>query len=63
MLRVMRNHARAAYGEDSGYEDLSIAPVPLDHAALKDEALGVMPAPPGTARSSSASCMAIATRR
>ena len=40
MLRVMRNHARAAYGEDSGYEDLSIAPVPLDHAALKDEALG-----------------------
>ncbi|MGH6837217.1 MAG: vitamin B12-dependent ribonucleotide reductase [Methylocella sp.] len=34
MLRVMRNHARAANGEASGYEALSIAPVPLDHAAL-----------------------------
>jgi ribonucleoside-diphosphate reductase alpha chain len=40
MLRVMRNHARAANGEASGYEALSIAPVPLDHAALKDKALG-----------------------
>ena len=40
MLRVMRNHARAARGEASGYEALSIAPVPLDHAALKDTALG-----------------------
>ncbi|MGQ0443900.1 MAG: vitamin B12-dependent ribonucleotide reductase, partial [Beijerinckiaceae bacterium] len=34
MLRVMRNHARAAHGDVSGYEALSIAPVPLDHAAL-----------------------------
>jgi ribonucleoside-diphosphate reductase alpha chain len=34
MLRVMRNHARAANGEASGFEALSIAPVPLDHAAL-----------------------------
>ena len=33
MLRVMRNHRRAAYGEPQGYEQLSIAPVPLDHAA------------------------------
>ncbi|HUI22135.1 MAG TPA: vitamin B12-dependent ribonucleotide reductase [Methylocella sp.] len=40
MLRVMRNHARAANGEASGYEALSITPVPLDHAALKDKALG-----------------------
>jgi ribonucleoside-diphosphate reductase alpha chain len=40
MLRVMRNHAKAANGEASGYESLSIAPVPLDHAALKDKALG-----------------------
>jgi ribonucleoside-diphosphate reductase alpha chain len=30
MLRVMRNHRRAAYGLTSGYEALSIAPVPLD---------------------------------
>jgi ribonucleoside-diphosphate reductase alpha chain len=34
MLRVMRNHKRAANGESFGYEGLSIAPVPLDHAAL-----------------------------
>ena len=34
MLRVMRNHARAANGEAFGFEALSIAPVPLDHAAL-----------------------------
>ncbi|MGH6851030.1 MAG: adenosylcobalamin-dependent ribonucleoside-diphosphate reductase, partial [Methylocella sp.] len=34
MLRVMRNHARAANGEVSGYEALAITPVPLDHAAL-----------------------------
>lgn len=30
MLRVMRNHRRAAYGEKTGYEDLEIAPVPLE---------------------------------
>ena len=30
MLRVMRNHRRAAYGETEGYEKLSVAPVPLD---------------------------------
>lgn len=34
MLRVMRNHTRAAYGETDGYEQVSIAPVPLDHASL-----------------------------
>src|SRR3984893_5590483 len=39
MLRVMRNHARAANGESSGYESLSIEPVPIDHAALSDQAL------------------------
>ncbi|HYB06280.1 MAG TPA: vitamin B12-dependent ribonucleotide reductase, partial [Methyloceanibacter sp.] len=31
MLRVMRNHARAARGETGGYEDLKTAPMPLDH--------------------------------
>lgn len=30
MLRVMRNHHRAAYGEKEGYEGLEIAPVPLE---------------------------------
>ena len=35
MLRVMRNHRRAAYGEASGYEGLAVNPVPLDHASCK----------------------------
>ena len=29
MLRVIRNHRRAAYGETTGYEDLAISPVAL----------------------------------
>lgn len=40
MLRVMRNHRRAAYGEKDGYEKLSVNPVPLVHADLKQAALG-----------------------
>ena len=39
MLRVIRNHRRAAYGQKDGYEKLSIAPVPLDHAACPDARL------------------------
>ncbi len=40
MLRVIRNHRRAAHGATSGYEKLSIDPVPLDHGgACKDAAL------------------------
>nr|WP_321459292.1 vitamin B12-dependent ribonucleotide reductase [uncultured Cohaesibacter sp.] len=39
MLRVMRNHRNAAYGNSDGYEDLDIAPVPLDHENCKDKAL------------------------
>ncbi len=31
MLRVIRNHRRAAHGEATGYEGLSVNPVPLDH--------------------------------
>jgi ribonucleoside-diphosphate reductase alpha chain len=34
MLRVVRNHKRAADGEAGGYEQLSIVPTPLDHASL-----------------------------
>src|ERR671918_705020 len=30
MLRVIRNHRRAAYGEKRDYEELSVRPVPLD---------------------------------
>jgi ribonucleoside-diphosphate reductase alpha chain len=39
MLRVMRNHRRAAYGHKGGYEKLSVEPVPLDHAACPDPRL------------------------
>src|SRR5262249_35993600 len=31
MLRVVRNHRRAAYGERAGYEKVATPPVPLDH--------------------------------
>ncbi|MFZ9502649.1 MAG: vitamin B12-dependent ribonucleotide reductase [Beijerinckiaceae bacterium] len=34
MLRVIRNHRRAAQGVTEGYEKLSVLPVPLDHAPL-----------------------------
>jgi ribonucleoside-diphosphate reductase alpha chain len=33
MLRVMRNHRRAACGERTGYEQMTTPPVPLDHKA------------------------------
>ncbi|WP_041794460.1 vitamin B12-dependent ribonucleotide reductase [Pararhodospirillum photometricum] len=39
MLRVMRNHRRAALGEAEGYEGLSILPVPLDSAACPEPSL------------------------
>ncbi|MEO1280276.1 MAG: vitamin B12-dependent ribonucleotide reductase [Pseudomonadota bacterium] len=39
MLRVIRNHRRAAYGQSDGYEDLSIAPVPLVAQHCKDARL------------------------
>jgi len=39
MLRVMRNHRRAAYAETKGYEGLEVKPVPLDHASCPDQDL------------------------
>ncbi len=39
MLRVIRNHRRAAHGEATGYEGLSVAPVPLDHASCPEPVL------------------------
>ena len=39
MLRVIRNHRRAAHGEASGYEALNTVPVPLDHASCPDKRL------------------------
>ncbi|MHC5115042.1 MAG: adenosylcobalamin-dependent ribonucleoside-diphosphate reductase [Planctomycetota bacterium] len=38
MLRVIRNHRRAAYGvarSDDAYEDLTIRPVPIDHELVR----------------------------
>ena len=39
MLRVMKNHQLAAEGKASGYEGLSILPVPLDTASCPHKAL------------------------
>jgi ribonucleoside-diphosphate reductase alpha chain len=39
MLRVIRNHRRAAHGEDKGYEKLATPPVSLDLKAIDDKAL------------------------
>ena len=39
MLRVMRNHARAAAGAAQGYEGLATAPVPLDSRACPEAGL------------------------
>jgi ribonucleoside-diphosphate reductase alpha chain len=36
MLRVIRNHRRAAHGESRGYEGLAVHPVPLDHASCPE---------------------------
>ena len=39
MLRVIRNHRKAAYGERSGYDKVSQPPVPLDGAPCPDQRL------------------------
>ena len=39
MLRVIRNHRRAAHGDAGGYERLATRPVPLDKAACSDQML------------------------
>ena len=72
MLRVMRNHCRAAYGERTGYEQLAhragaARPRPPHrrrHQTLKGFLTSPRtPRPPGTRRSSSARSTATATRR
>ena len=40
MLRVIRNHKKAAYGERSGYDKVSQPPVPLDARLLPRPAPG-----------------------
>ena len=37
MLRVIRNHRRAAYGHANGYDKLATNPVPLDAASCPDK--------------------------
>ncbi len=37
MLRVIRNHRRAAHGQEHGYEKLNTNPVPLDHESCPDQ--------------------------
>ena len=39
MLRVIRNHRRAAHGERSAYEKVATPPVPLDHKSCPDQTL------------------------
>ncbi|MFK7875217.1 MAG: vitamin B12-dependent ribonucleotide reductase [Paracoccaceae bacterium] len=39
MLRVMRNHRKAAWGSEDGYDSLSVKPVPLDHKNCPDPKL------------------------
>ncbi|KPP84753.1 MAG: adenosylcobalamin-dependent ribonucleoside-diphosphate reductase with TSCPD domain NrdJ1 [Rhodobacteraceae bacterium HLUCCA08] len=39
MLRVIRNHRKAAYGAQDGYENLAVKPVALDHANCPDRRL------------------------
>ncbi|MGB0298939.1 MAG: adenosylcobalamin-dependent ribonucleoside-diphosphate reductase, partial [Paracoccaceae bacterium] len=39
MLRVIRNHRRAAQAATDGYEALAVKPVPLDHANCPDKSL------------------------
>ena len=39
MLKVIRNHRNASYGASEGYEELEVAPVPLDHANCPDNRL------------------------
>jgi len=44
MLRVMRNHRRAAHGisrDASDWEDLKIRPVPIDHKVMKSGAVAI----------------------
>jgi len=42
MLRVIRNHRRAAHGEAEGYEGLSVSPVPLDIANCPDQTVSTL---------------------
>ena len=64
MLRVIRNHRRAAHGERTGYERVASPPVPLDHKACPDARMIEHAAPRlGPRACRSASSTATAMRR
>ncbi len=63
MLRVIRNHRRAAHGEARGYEGLSVDPVPMDAKSNPTSVWLSMRRPHGTARSPRARRTATAMRR
>ena len=64
MLRVIRNHRRAAYNAPRDeYEGLTVTPVGIDAATCPPTTCSRPPARPGTGRSSWASSTASATRR
>ena len=65
MLRVMRNHRRAAYGDSDGYEKLVGQPGAARRmpTSSRPELVDARQAPPGTAPSSSARSTATAMPR
>ena len=69
MLRVMRNHRRAAYGEKDGYEQVAIAAgaarprLPTRRRQREGSLTGARQGRLGQAPSSSARSTATATRR
>ena len=63
MLRVVRNHRRAAHGEAAGYEKLAITPVALDLRAIRKSPWPMPPGGPGTMRWIWARATASATPR
>ena len=50
MLRVIRNHRRAAHGATEGYEGLAVPPVPLDHDGCPEPRLVDLAKGAGTRR-------------
>ena len=64
MLRVMRNHRRAAHGEADGYEALNVnARPPRPRPPARSRSWSSAPSAPGTRRSRSARSTATATPR
>ena len=63
MLRVMRNHARAAKGEPVGYEELRRRPSPSTMPPAPIPSCSPTPCMPGSAPSGSAANMATAMRK